>query len=56
VQSLIEDENTGQQTYVILWAGSDYDNVGNWTDADADDRLEELATAENVKQWFNVDA
>jgi hypothetical protein len=32
---------------IILWSGKDYDNIGQWTDTDVENRINELLNNNN---------
>lgn len=44
---------SGQSANVVLWEGADYDRIGQWTDAEVLERVNELATPENIRAWFS---
>mgnify|MGYP006268847577 CR=1 FL=1 len=34
--------NTQELGYVVLWKGTDYDAIGQWTDTDVENKINEL--------------
>jgi len=44
LDSVNESVIQGQVRFLTLWEGQEYDNIGNWTQQQANDRIIELLT------------
>jgi len=44
LDSVNESVIQGQVRFLTLWEGTEYDNIGNWTQQQANDRIIELLT------------
>ena len=54
VEAEVIDDNSGHIARFITWEGKEYDAIGNWTDEQADKRVEELLTEDKVREIFVI--